>query len=70
MTMQLIKTLFKTTSHLENRVYNESVNSCYENQNQTKDAFSEKSKFWNKLSLGTNLFWQILIGIHLAMLPS
>ena len=31
-------------------------------------AFSEKWKFWNKISLGMILHRQILIGIHLAML--
>ena len=46
--MQLIKTFFKTTLKVENGIYIQSVDSCYENQNQINDAFSEKLKFWNK----------------------
>ena len=60
MTMQLIKTLFKSTPHLENGVYIQSVDSCYENQNQTKDAFSEKWKSLHQSEHDREDSWKVM----------
>ena len=60
MTMQLIKTLFKSTPHVEKGVYIQSVDSCYENQNQTNDAFSEKWKSLHQSEHDREDSWKVM----------